>query len=192
MKDKKTDTGKLFVLSGPSGVGKGTVIEKLKEQELEIEYSISVTTRSPREGENEGVDYFFVSDEEFQQMKENGEFLEWAQVHNNYYGTPKKYVCQKLEQGKNIILEIDIQGAKQIKKKFPRAVLIFLLPPSIEELEHRLEKRNTENRNTKKLRLNNAQQELDKVIFYDYQVENATLSETIKRLKQIIKTETEE
>lgn len=184
--------GKLFVLSGPSGVGKDTVINKLKEETLDIEYSISVTTRNPRQGEEEGVDYFFVSQEKFDQMKQNGKFLEWARVHDNYYGTPRKYVEEKINEGKNVILELDIQGAKQIKKKFPQAVLIFLLPPSFEELEHRLEKRNTENNNSKKLRLNNAQEELDKVIFYDYQVENKELSKTINRLKNIIESETKE
>ncbi|MFW5985265.1 MAG: guanylate kinase [Halanaerobiaceae bacterium] len=182
--------GKLFILSGPSGVGKGTVIDELSKEFGDIEYSISVTTRPPRRGEEDGVDYYFVTEDEFNKMKENDELIEWAEVHNHLYGTPRKNVEMALEQGQNMILEIDIEGAKQIRSKFPDAVLIFLLPPSIEELKHRLEKRNTENEKVKNLRLNNARKELDEIIYYDYQVENARLSETVSRIKNIILKET--
>lgn len=178
--------GKLFVLSGPSGVGKGTVIEALEEEPLDIEYSVSVTTRAPRPGEKEGEDYYFVDEKEFFRMKENDDFLEWALVHNNYYGTLREKVENILESGKNLILELDIQGAKQIREKFPQAVLIFLLPPSLEELEHRLNKRGSENNESKKIRLHNARKELKQTVNYDYQVENVHLEETVRRVKEII------
>ena len=181
--------GKLFIVSGPSGVGKGTVIHRLKQLKPELEYSISATTRSPRSGEENGVDYYFVSQQKFKSMRENDEFLEWAQVHNNYYGTPKKEVTKRLDVGKNVILEIDIQGARQVKESFPAAVLIFLSPPSIEELEKRLDKRNSEDKQAKLTRLKNARQELQEMDCYDYQVVNNKLEQTVQKVIEIIDNE---
>lgn len=121
--------GKLFVLSGPSGVGKGTVLDKLLSDFKDVQYSVSATTRKPRPGEKDGVDYFFLSREKFFKMVENNEFIEWAEVHNNYYGTPKIFVDKCLAEGKDVILEIDIQGARQVKKLYPDAIFIFFGSP---------------------------------------------------------------
>lgn len=176
----------LFVLSGPSGVGKGTILDKLLENFYEVEYSVSATTRPRREGEKEGEDYFFLSVEDFFQMVEENKFIEWAQVHNNYYGTPKEYVDKSLVEGKDIILEIDIQGARMVKKDYPDAIYIFLLPPSLEELENRLDKRGTETEKNKALRLENARKEINELDEYDYQIVNDQIDETVKKLKAII------
>ena len=188
--NQKKRKGILFVISGPSGVGKGTVARELKKENSDINYSVSVTTRKPRPAEMDGKDYLFVSKQVFCEMMKNNEFMESAKVHNNYYGTPRKQVEKSLKQGKNIILEIDIQGAKQIKGQYPESVLIFLTPPSIEELKHRLQKRNSESATIRKLRLKNAREELENRKFYDYQVVNADLEDTIREIKKIIKNET--
>ncbi|MFW6022498.1 MAG: guanylate kinase [Halanaerobiaceae bacterium] len=178
--------GSLIVLSGPSGVGKGTVRDKLMENFDQIEYSVSVTTRPRREGEVDGVDYFFVSSDKFFQMVEENKFIEWAEVHNNYYGTPKEYVDKTLQSGNDIILEIDIQGARMVSNIYPDAVYVFLVPPSFDELEHRLDKRGTENNKNKALRLKNAREELKELERYDYQIVNDKLEETVYKLKCII------
>ncbi len=183
--------GILFVLSGPSGVGKGTVLDALMEDFTEVEYSVSATTRDPRPGEIDGEDYFFISVEKFKEMKDNDKFVESAKVHNNYYGTPKDYVNKSLREGKDIILEIDIQGAKQVKKKCPEAVFIFLKPPSLEELENRLSKRDTENEKNKKIRLKNAKKEIDEIAEYDYSILNDKVENAVKKLKKIILKEKE-
>ncbi len=177
---------KLFVLSGPSGVGKGTVLESLMENFKGVDYSVSTTTRPRRNGEINGDDYFFVSVEDFFQMVEENKFIEWAQVHNNYYGTPKEYVDKSLEEGKDIILEIDIQGARMVKRSYPDAIYVFLLPPSIEELENRLDKRGTEDDANKAIRLENANKELQEIEKYDYQIINDKVDETVEKLKSII------
>lgn len=181
--------GILFVLSGPSGVGKGTVLEGLMEDYNNINYSISVTTRTPREGEINGDDYFFVSREKFEEMKEKNQFLETAKVHGNYYGTPRHYVEECLSKGEDIILEIDIQGAKQIKKEFDDAVYIFLLPPNYEELKTRLEKRDSETAESLKRRLKNASEEISEVKNYDYSIVNDKVEETVEEVKRVIKKE---
>jgi len=178
--------GILFVLSGPSGVGKGTVLEALMENFKEVEYSVSATTRERRPGEIDGEDYFFISEERFKELKKNDKFIESAKVHNNYYGTPKKYVDRTLAEGKDIILEIDIQGAKQVKEKYPNAVFIFLKPPSIEELKNRLQKRNTENDKTKKVRLKNAKTEIQEISEYDYTILNDEVENAVSELKRVI------
>ena len=136
--------GNLFVISGSSGVGKGTVIKELLRIHPDLKLSVSCTTRKPREGEVHGKNYFFLSREEFLNCVENNEFLEWAEFSGNLYGTQKQYIIEKLEAGKNLILEIDTQGALNVKKIMPEALLIFILPPSIKELESRLRGRNTE------------------------------------------------
>ncbi len=178
--------GSLFVLSGPSGVGKGTVLQKLLENYKEVVYSISVTTRPRREGELDGKDYFFCSVEDFFQMVKENKFIEWAKVHDNYYGTPREFVDKTLEEGKDIILEIDIQGAKLVRNHYPDAVYIFLSPPSLEELEKRLNKRGTENEESKAIRLKNAQIELKEKEHYNYLIINDNLDEAVDKLRSII------
>ncbi|MFW5981136.1 MAG: guanylate kinase [bacterium] len=178
--------GNLFVLSGPSGVGKGTVLERLLEKYDGIDFSTSCTTREKRPGEVEGEDYFFISVEEFFQMVEEKKFIEWAQVHNNYYGTPKEYVEKSIEKGEDIILDIDIQGASVVNKLYPEAIFVFLLPPSMDELESRLDKRGTEDQNSKEIRLKNARNELSEIDKYDYQIVNDILDDTVSVLKSII------
>lgn len=182
-----SETGKLFVISGPSGVGKSTVLDYLmEEKEVDLIYSISATTRKPRLEEEDGKDYYFLSEKEFLQKKEKGEFLETATVHNHYYGTPRKNVQENLKKGNSIILEIDIQGARQIKNKFPRAVFIFLEPPSFSELKHRLDKRDSEAKDDKKLRLNNAREELEAREIFDYTVVNKNIEKAACELEKII------
>ncbi|MDI3546408.1 MAG: guanylate kinase [Halanaerobiales bacterium] len=178
--------GKLFVLSGPSGVGKGTILARLLADFDQVEYSVSATTRKPRQGEIDGRDYFFLSEEEFFRMVEKDQFIEWAKVHNNYYGTPRKYVDETLKAGKDIILEIDIQGAKQVKEDYPEAVFIFLAPPSLEELENRLERRGSEDEKNKEIRLRNAKGEMREIVNYDYKIVNEEIDETVEKLKAII------
>lgn len=181
--------GILFVLSGPSGVGKGTVLDHLMEDYQDINYSVSATTREPREGELDGRDYFFISKEEFDQMKKEDKFLETARVHGNYYGTPKRYVEECLKRGDDIILEIDIQGAKQIKEKFDDAVYIFLLPPNYEELRNRLEKRDSETSESLKTRLKNASEEISEMENYDHHIINDKIQDTVEEVKKVIKRE---
>ncbi|MFP4372235.1 MAG: guanylate kinase [Halanaerobium sp.] len=178
--------GLLFVLSGPSGVGKNTVLDALFEDFDGVSYSVSATTREKRKGEIEGEDYFFISEAEFKEIEENDGFIESALVHGHYYGTPKKFVDQKLEEGEDIILEIDTQGAKQVREKYPDAVYIFLVPPSLKELENRLNKRGSESDKSKNLRLKNARQELKEVHKYDYEVINDSLADAVREIKKII------
>jgi len=178
--------GLLFVLSGPSGVGKNTVLDELFKDFDGVSYSVSATTREKRNGEIEGEDYFFISEAEFKEIEENDGFIESAVVHGHYYGTPKKFVDQKLEEGKDIILEIDTQGAKQVREKYPDAVYIFLVPPSLKELENRLNKRGSESDKSKNIRLKNARQELKEVHKYDYEVINDSLTDAVREIKKII------
>ena len=178
--------GLLFVLSGPSGVGKNTVLEQLFKDFDGVSYSVSATTRERRKGEVEGENYFFISEEKFKKIEASDGFIESAVVHGHYYGTPKKFVDKKLDEGEDIILEIDTQGAKQVREKYPEAVYIFLLPPSLEELENRLDKRGSENDKSKNIRLKNARQELKEVHNYDYEVINDSLSDAVKDIKKII------
>ena len=186
MRKQQDKRGNLIILSGPSGVGKGTVLSALMKEYDDIHYSVSATTRKPRVGEEEGNDYYFMSEEKFESLVEKNEFLEWAQVHNNYYGTPKKYVEKNLEQGEDVILEIDIQGAQQIKEKYPHGVFIFLLPPSLEELKSRIHRRGTETEKAIQTRMKNAEKEMDKVEDYDYAVVNDQIEDAINKLKSII------
>lgn len=178
--------GLLFVLSGPSGVGKNTVLDELFKKFNGVSYSVSATTRERRSGEVEGENYFFISEEKFKEIEENDGFIESALVHGHHYGTPKKFVDQKLAEGEDIILEIDTQGAKQVREKYPEAVYIFLLPPSLEELENRLDKRGSESDKSKNVRLSNARQELKEVHNYDYEVINDSLADAVREIKKII------
>ena len=180
--------GTLIILSGPSGVGKGTVREELfKNDDLNLAYSISMTTRKPRANEVEGVDYFFIEEEMFKEMIENNELIEWAQFVGNYYGTPRGYVEELLNEGKNVVLEIEVQGATQVKNMFPDALSIFIVPPSLEELENRIRNRRTECEEIVIQRLNKAKHELTLTHEYLYVVENNSLMQTVQQIEEIIK-----
>ena len=165
--------GVLFVFSGPSGVGKGTLKAKLFEEFADqITYSVSATTRGPREGEVDGRDYFFITRQEFERRVQNNEFLEHAEFAGNCYGTPRAYVEKLLDSGMNVVLEIDVQGALQVMKSMPECVSVFILPPSFEELEHRLRGRGTETEEKVRERLETAKRELPYAPQYDYQIVN--------------------
>ncbi len=179
---------KLFVISGCSGVGKGTVInEFMKRNSADFILSVSCTTRSPRPNEIDGVNYFFISKEEFEQNIKEGKFLEYANFAGNYYGTKKKYINQKFEQGYNIILEIETNGALQVKEKMPEAVLIFIAPPSVEELETRLRGRHTEDEETIQKRLAQVKIELVRSEKYDYTVINDSVERAVEEIERIVK-----
>ena len=177
--------GMLIVLSGFSGAGKGTIVKKLIEQ-YGYQVSISATTRSPREGEVNGKDYYFHSKEEFEAMIEKNGFIEWAQYVGNYYGTPRAFVEEALEQGKNVILEIEVQGALNIKEQYPDAILMFIAPPSAAILKERLIGRGTEDMATIEKRLNRAKEEVDDMEQYEYLVINDNLDECVKEVHQIV------
>ena len=169
----KGKRGVLFVFSGPSGVGKGTLKAKLFEEFADrIAYSVSATTRGPRKGEVDGKDYFFISRQEFERRVKNNEFLEHAEFAGNSYGTPRAYVEKLLDSGMNVVLEIDVQGALQVMKSMPECVSVFILPPSFEELEHRLRGRGTETEEKVRERLETAKRELPYAPQYDYQIVN--------------------
>lgn len=180
---------KLFVLSGSSGVGKGTVLKGFLEKNPDFMLSISCTTRKPRPGEIDGVNYFFISKEEFETCIQENKFLEWAEFAGNFYGTKKKYINQCLDEGKNVILEIDTQGALQVKKQMPEAVLIFICPPSFEALENRLRGRHTEDEATIQKRLEEVKKELERAEKFDYKIVNDELEDAISRLEKIVKGE---
>lgn len=177
---------KLFVISGSSGVGKGTVLKAFLSRNPSFMLSISCTTRKPREGEVDGINYFFLSKEKFKECIENNKFLEWAEFAGNFYGTKRKYIKQCLEEGKDIILEIETKGALQVKKQMPEAVLIFIAPPSLEALEQRLRGRHTEDEETIQKRLNEVKAELELAKQYDYKVVNDNLEDAVNTLEKII------
>ena len=177
---------KLFVLSGSSGVGKGTVLKGFLDKNPNFMLSISCTTRKPRQGEVDGVNYFFISKDDFKNCIENDKFLEWAEFAGNFYGTKKKYINQCLQVGKDIILEIDTQGALQVKKQMPEAVLIFICPPSYETLESRLRGRHTEDEETIQKRLEQVKVELERAEKFDYKIVNDNLEDAINELSRVI------
>lgn len=180
--------GILLIISGPSGSGKGTIVGQLCEKN-DFALSISATTRKPRENEEQGVHYFFHTREEFEQMKERKELLEWAEFCGNYYGTPRKYVTEQLMQGKNVILEIEVQGALQVKKIYPEGVLVFMVPPNLEELGRRLTNRGTEDKETINMRLRRALEEMELVDEYDYLVINDTVEQATEDILTIVDAE---
>ena len=184
-----TTKGRIFVLTGPSGVGKGTVVERLLKRIDNIYLSISATTREKRSGEQEGMNYFFKPKEEFQKMIEVGEFLEWAEFAGDYYGSPKFSINNYLSCGKDVLLEIEIQGAKQVKQKNPASILIFLAPPSFEALEERLIKRQTESIEKVKVRLKKAKEEMKETSIFNYLVVNDNLDEAVENVASIIRAE---
>ncbi|SDW02388.1 guanylate kinase [Marininema mesophilum] len=181
--------GLLVVLSGPSGAGKGTVCGALRTYAPELVYSVSATTRKPREGEVNGVNYFFKTRQEFEEMIGEEQLLEWAQYVNNYYGTPREFVKEQLEQGKDVLLEIEVQGAKQVRERFPEGVFIFLLPPSLKELASRIRGRGTETEEIVRHRMSAAEQELGEVEYYDYVVVNDRIEDACDRVRSIITAE---
>lgn len=182
---------KLFVISGPSGVGKGTLVECLLRRVPNINRSISCTTRKPRVGESHGLHYYFVSEKEFLEQVEAHDFLEWAKVHGNLYGTLKSQVEEELSKGQDVILVIDVQGGLKVKKEKPDSVLIFIEPPSMEELVKRLMKRKTESLETMERRIKRAREELKYVSHYNHKVINDNLDEAVDNLAHIIKKERE-
>ena len=186
MLNNKNKLGKLFVISGPSGAGKGTLRERALDDIKDLVYSISCTTRKPREGEIDGVQYRFITHEKFKEDIEKNLFLEYAHVHADFYGTLKADVMKELEAGKSVLLEIDVQGALQVREKISDSILIFIAPPSIEELEKRLRDRHTETEENLKLRLNNARKELELKDKYDYVVVNDDLEIASRELRDLI------
>lgn len=183
------DKGILIVLSGPSGVGKGTVCSALRQYSRDLVYSVSATTRKPREGETDGVNYFFKSREQFLSMIDKDELLEWAEYVGNYYGTPKEFVRRTLDEGKDIILEIEVQGALKVKQKFPEGIFIFLLPPSLDELEQRIVGRGTDSQEAIRNRMSAAREEIALLEHYDYAIVNDRVELACQRIQSILTAE---
>lgn len=181
--------GLLLVVSGPSGVGKGTICKALMKLREDIVLSISMTTRPPRPGETEGVNYFFTNHEGFERMIEKGELLEYAKVYDNYYGTPKAFVMEQLEKGMDVLLEIDIQGALKVKEQYPEGVFIFILPPTMEELRNRIVGRGTETPEAIDKRFTAAYNEIDLMENYNYFIFNDRVDLATTRLISIIEAE---
>ncbi|WDF83675.1 guanylate kinase [Lacticaseibacillus pabuli] len=185
-----TERGMLIVLSGPSGVGKGTVRQAMMNSGYrDFKYSVSMTTRKMRPGEVDGVDYYFRTKDQFEQEIANGGMLEYAQYVDNYYGTPLKYVNQTLDSGRDVLLEIEVKGAMQVRAKCPDAVFIFLTPPDIPELKHRLVGRGTDDETTIMKRVRKAADELKMMSNYDYAVVNDKVPLAVERIEEIIKSE---
>ena len=178
--------GNLIVFTGPSGVGKGTVVKELFQNLDNLIFSVSVTTREKRNGEEEGKNYFFRTNHEFDELIQADKLLEWAEFVGNKYGTPKDFVFEKLKNGTDVFLEIEVQGALQVKEKFPEALMIFLLPPSIDELEARLRKRATEPEEKILLRLAKARDEMKYINDFDFSVINDSAQRAGKELREII------
>lgn len=184
------EKGLLIVLSGPSGVGKGTVRKEIFSQpDTAFEYSISMTTRYPRAGEVDGVDYFFKTREEFEKLIKQGKLLEYAEFVGNYYGTPVDYVRETLDAGKDVFLEIEVKGAKQVRQKFPDGLFIFLMPPSLTELKNRIVTRGTETEDIIHNRMLTAREEIEMMELYDYVVENDQVERACERVRAIVMAE---
>ena len=181
--------GLLIVISGPSGAGKGTIYGKVTSQLPDMFKSISVTTREPREGEVEGINYYFRTNEEYQKMLSCGEFLETAKVYDHYYGTPAAPIFAEIEKGNDVILEIDVQGAQSIKKLYPDSIAIFIMPPTFEILEQRLRGRKTENEESLALRISSARDELLQYKLFDYFVVNDDADIAAEKVLKILAAE---
>ncbi len=182
--------GLVLVVSAPSGAGKTTLCKRLLKRDPQISFSVSYSTRAPRDGEKNGIDYFFVDQETFERLIQEGAFLEWAKVHNHYYGTSHEQVEKALSSGRDVLLDIDVQGAVQVRQKLGRdAVLVFILPPNLEELERRLRSRGTEDEETIKRRLSVAKEEIARAQDFDYLVLNDDLEEAESLLHAILRGE---
>ncbi len=184
-----TPKGVLLVVSGPSGAGKGTICQILRDKLPDLGYSISVTTRQPRVGEVDGVNYFFKTVPQVQEMIARGELLEYAEVYGNYYGTPRQYVMDLLQSGRDVLLEIDIQGALQIKRRFPEGVFVFIVPPSLDELSARIYKRGTDSEDVIRRRMASAASELTYAAEYDYIVVNDIAAKAAQKVLTIMEAE---
>ncbi|HER25288.1 MAG TPA: guanylate kinase [Candidatus Atribacteria bacterium] len=178
--------GLLFVISGPSGVGKGTLREKVFNIFPDLKYSVSVNTRPPRKEEIEGKDYYFVTVDEFKKRIEENIFVEWAIVHGDFKGTPIKFLIEELHKGRDVLLELDVQGAMQVKEKFPDGIFIFIAPPTWKDLEDRLRKRNTEGEKALEKRLKDARIEIEYEKYYNYLVVNDNIKSALKKLESIV------
>ncbi|GAA0484928.1 guanylate kinase [Alkalibacterium sp. s-m-22] len=184
------DRGLLIVLSGPSGVGKGTVRKAIFDNySNEFDYSISMTTRKRREGEKEGIDYYFRTKEEFEQLIAEDGLLEYAEYVGNYYGTPLEYVNQTLDEGRDVFLEIEVQGALKVREKMPEGIFIFLSPPDLDELKSRIVNRGTDSDEMIERRMHKAVEELKLIQYYDYVVENDTVKNAARKIRNIIESE---
>lgn len=178
--------GKLYVISGPSGVGKGTLVSKLVDARDDVVISVSATTRSPRPGEVDGVNYFFLTPDRFQELIDQDGLIEWASYAGNFYGTPRSFVEEQLDAGRNVILEIEVQGAFQVKEKMPDSTLIFIEPPSMEELERRIVGRGTETPEVIASRMQVARLEMDRKMEYDIAIMNDDIDSALQRLSDRI------
>lgn len=176
----------LFIVSAPSGAGKSTLCQAARQRFPELVYSVSSTTRPPRAGERHGVDYFFLSQAEFEENIRQGRLAEWAMVHGHYYGTSADFISRHLQAARPVLLDIDVAGMQQIMEKFPEAVTIFIMPPSLEELGRRLEKRGTDDRQSMEKRLQNAKQEMDKKGLYRHVIVNDSLSRATEEFCRVI------
>ena len=184
-----TNDGMLIVVSAPSGTGKGAIIKKLLDYDKNIKYSVSATTRQPRKGEKDGENYIFLSKDEFENMITHKELVEWDEYCGNYYGTPKKYIDRVTEKGLDVVLEITVAGGLDVKKMCPDAIMIFVLPPSMDELKRRITSRGTEEPAVIEKRLEKAYKELDHLKFYEYVVINDDLEHAVKQILEIINSE---
>jgi len=191
MKQSQGSNQLLIVLSGPSGVGKDALLKKMKEQKYPFHYVVTVTSRPRRKGERDGVDYHFISQQEFQQMIDNEELLEWANVYGNYYGVPKREISQALSKGMDVIVKVDVQGAATIRRISPQTVFIFLRPPSMEELELRLRQRHTESARDLAVRLRKAEEEMNSLPLFDHVLTShqGKLDEVISQVQAIVTAE---
>lgn len=189
MESSKKDEGILLVVSGPSGAGKGTICNAIREIYPDLNYSISMTTREPRKGEKEGVSYYFRTNEQFEKLIEEDAFLEYARVYDHYYGTPKKYALDLIDQGKSVLLEIDIQGAMKVKERYPKGVFIYIVPPSLQILSGRLHQRGTDSEDVIQKRLAQITDELAMAHKYDYIVVNDVLEDAVHKTCAILEAE---
>lgn len=181
--------GLLAVVCGPSGVGKGTILKLVKERDEKLRFSVSATTRKPREGEIEGLNYFYISVEEFKEMIKNDELIEWVEYCGNYYGTPQKYIEDSIKDGYNIILELEVEGAANIKNKYPDSISVFIVPPSYNDLKKRIEGRGTENIEAIEKRLDRAKEEVKFINKFDYVIINDSIENTANNLNNILSAE---
>jgi guanylate kinase len=181
--------GLLFILSAPSGAGKTTISRKAVAEIDGLAMSVSATTRHPRAGERPGVDYHFLSAEEFERRRDAGEFAEWARVHDHFYGTPREPIESALTDGRDMLLDIDVQGARQMKARYPESVAVFVLPPSVEELERRLRGRGTDPDEVIRRRLERAKEEMKESPAYDHQIVNRDIAESVARFAKIVASE---